>query len=53
MLGNIGGRHTIKEVKTTLEHIGLYIGLILYTGIGAGVIETSFKNMEIHFMFFI
>ena len=39
MLGNVGGfKSHVKEVKTTIEHIGLYLGLIVYTGLGAWVI---------------
>ena len=42
MLGNISNvgnlKSHVKEVKTTIEHIGLYAGLILYTGVGAWVI---------------
>ena len=38
MLGNVGNfKSRVKEVKTTVEHIGLYVGLILYTGLGAAV----------------
>ena len=42
MLGNISNvgnlKSHVKEVKTTIEHIGLYLGLIFYTAIGAAVI---------------
>ena len=30
-------RDKVKEFKTVLSHLGLYVGLILYTAIGAWV----------------
>ena len=39
MLGNVGKfKNNINdEVKTTIEHIGLYVGLMIYTSLGAAV----------------
>ena len=36
MLGGYARDH-VKEVKTTIEHVGLYLGLIAYTGVAAAV----------------
>ena len=30
--------HRIRRVKTVLEHIGLYVGLALYTAVGGKVV---------------
>ena len=46
MLGNISNvgnlKSHVKEVKTTIEHIGLYLGLIFYTAIGAAVVTLRY-----------
>lgn len=51
MLGGYARDH-VKEVKTTIEHVGLYLGLIAYTGVAAaifvaieGPVETENQNL--------
>ena len=34
----------IKKVKGALEHIGLYVGLALYTAVGAKVLSTTLRG---------
>ena len=50
MLGNISNvgnlKSHVKEVKTTIEHIGLYLGLIFYTAIGAAVVILRYMSKE-------
>ena len=50
MLGNISNvgnlKSHVKEVKTTIEHIGLYLGLIFYTAIGAAVVTLKYISKD-------
>ena len=50
MLGNISNvgnlKSHVKEVKTTIEHIGLYLGLIFYTAIGAAVVILRYMSKD-------
>ena len=49
MLGGYARDH-VKEVKTTIEHVGLYLGLIAYTGVAAAVKYLLFYNLNAKFI---
>ena len=46
MLSSARGFDTrnLKNVKTAVEHVGLYVGLIIYTAVGAMVRYVSFEG---------
>ena len=46
MISNVGALSGVKnkeEVKSFFEHVGLYVGLIVYTAAGAKVKMKSFR----------
>ena len=49
MLGGYARDH-VKEVKTTIEHVGLYLGLIAYTGVAAAVKHLFFYMSNAKFI---
>ena len=49
MLGGYARDH-VKEVKTTIEHVGLYLGLIAYTGVAAAVKHLFFYKSNAKFI---
>ena len=49
MLGGYARDH-VKEVKTTIEHVGLYLGLIAYTGVAAAVKHLFFYKFNAKFI---
>ena len=52
MLSSARGFDTrnLKNVKTAVEHVGLYVGLILYTAIGAMVHNIKYLYCSVVFV---